>query len=148
MSSADPLSPAVAPAPPADAQDLNALCPADKTVLFGVPAVVYTIPGDMPMDLYIKAQSALMSDDEVEGTNLLHQALTGTLGYYIPEGDERHTQLNRDVRKLGVSTMLKLINSLYRDDDDEEPVTDPPQAVTEPPAETPISPPEPTTTTT
>lgn len=109
-----------APVVPADAQDLNVLCPPDKPVLFGSPAVVYVIPGDMPMDLYIMAQQALMADDEVSGTTLLHQALVGVLGYNIPDTDTEAKQvINRQVRKLGVRTMMDIVNNLYKDDPEE-----------------------------
>lgn len=123
MSTTSPegIAPPVAPSAPPDAQDLNALVSPDKPVLFGRPPIAYTIPGDFPMDLYIMAQQALVTDDEVEGTNLLHQSLKGLLGYYLDPAENESTlrQLDRDVRRLGVRTMLTLINSIYKDDDEE-----------------------------
>lgn len=139
------IQPATAAAAPPDAKDLNVLCPPDKAMLFGSPPIVYTIPGDMPMDLYIMAQSALVNDDEVEATNLLHQSLKGVLGYYLND-EEAIAVLDRQVRKLGVRTILTLINSIYEDetpaDDDGDVVVDPPVA------ETAVPPSASTTTTT
>lgn len=127
---------------PSHHDDLNALVPVDKTVLFGSPPVVYTIPGDMPMDIYLHVQMAILEDtDEIEGTKHLHAALFKLFTYYLPEdGSEDRKKVRADcdlqVKKLGVRTMLKLINHVYSSDEDQAPGDLPADAATPPPSGT------------
>lgn len=139
----------LAPPPPPDAKDLNALVPSDRKALFGQPPVVYVVPGDMPMDIYLKTQLAMVEDDEVKATNLLHEALTDLLGYNLAEGAEGvRAKLDRDVRSLGVRTMMRLLNHIYIDDEDAEQAADAAGEASPQPSDPAPSPPDSTTSTT
>lgn len=97
---------------PVDAKDLNLLVPADKRVLFGKPPIVYVVPGDMPMDVYLLAQSSMINENEVEATRQLHSALVTLLTWNLEDEDEK-TTVTKQVSVLGVRTMMRVLNAVY-----------------------------------
>lgn len=129
-------------APPrVDGKDLNALVPVDKTVFFGKPEPrPFLIPGDMPMDIYLHVQCAMLeSTDEVEGTKHFHAALVKLLTWYDKDEDTQ-SFVTRNVTALGVRTMMKILNGIYEDDDEKA------EDEQSPPVEAPATAPTPTTT--
>lgn len=100
------------------ATDLNALLPPRRKVKFG--DATYEVPGDMPMEVYLRMQAAFGGDDEQEATAQLRQAFIDLLTFYH-EGDVSvRTQVERDLRPVGVRTIILLLNGIYKDADDEE----------------------------
>lgn len=104
-----------------DVNDLNSLVPADKKVALG--SNVYVVPGDMPMEVYLRAQAAFATDDEIESSNLLKHALQDLMLWNVPLGEEGlaiRQQLEASLRSLGVRTMIVLLQGIYSDGDEDE----------------------------
>lgn len=104
-----------------DVVDLNALVPARKKVALG--SRTYEIPGDMPMEVYLRAQASFSSDDEFESTNNIKQAFQDLMLWYVPLGEEGaavRRELDNDIRPLGVRTIMALLGGIYRDGDADE----------------------------
>lgn len=118
-----------------DITDLDVLVPQTKTVLFGGQS--YTLPGDMPMEIFLKvnlagqAKDADGNVDQVKQLDLLIDTISDlfTFEQYDDAGSPRIDQLQIDairthvgttIRRRGVGFALKLMSTIYKADEVEE----------------------------
>lgn len=115
--------------------DLDALVPEDKKVSLG--GSTYTVPGDMPMPIFMKLQRAaqLEEDGAEDVTGVLKDALFELFTVKMPESDTAaREKLDQTLSLLGIKTFLSLFSAIYGDLDDveeEEDPTSPPAAESE-----------------
>lgn len=108
-------------------QDLELLVPVDKTVKFGRPTSrKYVVPGDMPLEPYMHVQVAMLDEtNEVDGTRHLQAALEKLLLWYVDPGDvPQRAEVNKQVSRLGVRSVMKILNTIYEDVDADDPDED------------------------
>lgn len=113
--------------------DLDALVPADKKVT--LKGQVYTVPGDMPMTVFLKMQKAAALDGAEDITDeQLADAMIDPLWelftYQLAaDAVEARAKLRRDLETLGLGTYVKILPSIYgkdaEPDEDEEGPTQP-----------------------
>lgn len=108
--------------------DLDVLVPPDRKVMLG--GRVYTLPGDMPLETYLKVN--LMAQQQEEGVteevlvNHMVDALVDLFVRLMPEGDTR-TEAEGTLRKrflsMGLRTVTTLLNKIYEEEEvDGDPV--------------------------
>src|SRR5215208_1175187 len=101
-------------------KDLDVLAPEEIVAILG--GTSYTLPGDMPMELYLRLQRASGEDvDEADVTRLLRDGIFDLFVYKVAEDDEEARQkLNKTLDSLGVRTFMRLFSEIYKEDEDEE----------------------------
>lgn len=96
--------------------DLDALVPTDKRVTLG--GRVYLIPGDIPMEVFVRINKAglMESEDEAAAIEEMVGALVDLFSWMTigkPNEDAVREEANTALRRLGVGTISKLLNAIY-----------------------------------
>jgi hypothetical protein len=108
-----------------DIIDLDILVPADKKASLG--GKTYTVPGDMPMETYLKVAKVSAAEDsgadEGELLGEMVEALVELFAYKLPDdttdaGKSARDEVRGVLRKLGIRTITQILGKLYGDDDD------------------------------
>ncbi len=114
------------------AVDLDSLVPEDKTVTLA--GVTYMVPGDMPMETYLRVNAAANGQEsgasEIELMQMMKRSVMDLLLWRVDmsneEGQNVAVALEKTLMHLGVRTVTSVLGAIYADDDDEaEPVEDP-----------------------
>jgi hypothetical protein len=100
--------------------DLDALVAATKRVKLG--GKVYDVPGDIPMDVYIKVN--LAGQKEIDGAEedalkLLIDALVDLVSWNAPDAYRQNVrdEVGEAVRRFGVGAITSAIRVIYKDTD-------------------------------
>lgn len=99
-------------------EDLDVLVPEGKAARLG--GIVYELPGDMPMELYLKLQRAGRDEvDEEEATRILYDGIYELFASGIAEDDAgARAKLKVTLDSLGVRMFMKLFSTIYKEDDE------------------------------
>lgn len=126
--------------------DLDALVPDDKKV--ALKGETYTVPGDMPLTIYLKVnRAASRQEDGADQGELLDSMVDAVADLFVwnmaegtPEREQRHAKVRDILMRLGLRTVTQILGKVYPNDDEEE-------AESEPIAADQTDPPTPGTTT-
>lgn len=105
-------------------KDLDVLIPQDKQVT--LKGSVYRLPGDLPMETYLKVNAAAgaQEDGEAEADLMLRMvdALADLFVWNAPDAEKesRRAKVLADLRSLGVRTVTSLLSEIYGDDPEPE----------------------------
>jgi hypothetical protein len=108
-------------------KDLDALVPTDRTVKLG--GVVYTVPGDLPLEIYIRVNKAseLEGVDEQAALDQMVGAMVDLFAWLYSDKPEE-SRIREDVGKVlksrGVRFNTTLLQHVYRDDLEDESASD------------------------
>jgi hypothetical protein len=103
-------------------KDLDALVPDDLEVKLG--GVRYTIPGDLPLEIYIRINKAsdMEVDDEESALSAVNKAMVDLFAW-LYQGKPEEARIREDVTKVlssrGLRWNTRLIQSIYGKDIDE-----------------------------
>lgn len=97
-------------------KDLDALVPTDKKVQLG--GVMYTLPGDLPLEIYLRVNKAseLEKEDEAQALAEAVGALVDLFSYYHigkPEYENVRTAVESVLRKRGIKFNTELLQNVY-----------------------------------
>lgn len=99
-----------------DIKDLDALVPSDKKVSLG--GRLYTVPGDIPMEVFVRVNKAGLLEDEDEAAAI--QEMVGALVDLFswnaigkPSEDDTRASVEKTLRRLGVGTISKMLHAIY-----------------------------------
>lgn len=106
-------------------KDLDALVPEEVTARLG--GKDYTLPGDLPLDIYLRINNAgaLEDDDEQAALDGVVNAMVDLFSYNYqtkPEYEAIRQQVDGVLRKRGVRFNTRLLQAIYGED--KEPETD------------------------
>lgn len=106
-------------------KDLDALVPDEVTARLG--GKDYTLPGDLPLDIYLRINRAgeLEDEDEQAALDGVVNAMVDLFSYNYqtkPEYEAIRTQVDGVLRKRGVRFNTRLLQAIYGED--EETATD------------------------
>lgn len=106
----------------AEVIDLDALVPAGKRIRLG--GREYPIPGDMPLEVYLKIAHASTKEHDNEHEALLElvDAVVSLLAWDSPEVSREAVrgEVEPAIRRLGIRTITNLMNVVYADDEKPE----------------------------
>lgn len=96
--------------------DLDALVASPKKVSLG--GRTYTVPGDIPMEVYVKVNKAEMlgNSDEAESIEVMVDALTDlftAVSEDLPNYEQLREDVNKVLRRSGVRVIFKMLNAIY-----------------------------------
>lgn len=98
-------------------RDLDALVPTDKTVKLG--GVEYTLPGDLPLEIYLRMNKAgsLEDEDDKAALDELVGATVALFTHFEKEGDPTVAATVEEViRSRGVKFLFEMVNNVYKED--------------------------------
>lgn len=100
-------------------KDLDALVPTDREVKLG--GVRYTVPGDLPLEIYIRVNkaSALEDDDEQGALDLMVDAMVDLFCWLYkdkPEEPGIREKVAGVLRSRGVRFNTRLLQNVYAED--------------------------------
>lgn len=104
-------------------KDLDALVPEDLSVILG--GITYTLPGDLPLEIYLRMNKAgeLEDEDETGALDLVVTAMSDLFAWRYkdkPEGDSIRRKVEGVMRSRGVKFNLTMLRELYGDVSDED----------------------------
>lgn len=105
-------------------KDLDALVPTDKDVKLG--GIKYTLPGDLPLEIYIRINKASELEEESEQDALDHMvnAMVDLFAWLYadkPEEDRIREEVGKTLKSRGIKFNTTLLQHIYGQDL-EEPV--------------------------
>lgn len=105
-------------------KDLDALVPEDLEVKLG--GINYTLPGDLPLEIYLRMNKAgeMEDEDETAALDLVVGAMSDLFSWRYkdkPEGDGISRKVEGVLRSRGVKFNLTLLRELYGNVSEEEP---------------------------
>lgn len=103
-------------------KDLDALVPTDTIVKLG--GVKYDLPGDLPLEIYIRINKAsdLEKDDEQAALDVMVDAMVDLFTWLYrdkPEADRIRKDVSSVLRSRGVRFNTRLIQNIYGEDIEE-----------------------------
>lgn len=108
-------------------KDLDALVPTDKDVRLG--GIRYTLPGDLPLEIYIRVNKASELEEESEQDALDHMVnamvdLFAWLYQTKPEEDRIREDVGKTLRSRGIRFNTTLLQNIYGQDLEDPKVED------------------------
>lgn len=110
-------------------KDLDALVPAEKEVKLG--GSKYTLPGDLPLEVYVRVQKASALEDDGDEQAALEE-MVGALTDLFVEGvrgqaieKAAREQVEATLRSRGIRFITSLIRNIYGEDPEPEVEPDP-----------------------
>lgn len=108
--------------------DLDALVPSDKSVKLG--GVVYELPGDLPMEIFLKLNKASEIEEEGDELKALEEMVNTLTDLFVwkQRGTASETEIRENVSKIlgnrGVKFVTQLLKNIYDDEPEVEVVED------------------------
>lgn len=108
-------------------KDLDALVPEDLDAKLG--GVTYTLPGDLPLEIYLRMNKAgeLEDDDEKGALDIVVDAMCALFSWRYqgkPEENVVKAEVEKTLRSRGVKFNLTLLKELYGDIEEDAPVVE------------------------
>lgn len=100
-------------------KDLDALVPEDVRVKLG--GIQYTLPGDLPLEIYIRVNKAseLESEDEEAAVEQVVGAMVDLFAWEYketPEESRIRTDVQKTLKSRGIRFNTRLLQSIYGSD--------------------------------
>lgn len=104
-------------------KDLDALVPTDKEVKLG--GVKYTLPGDLPLEVYVRVNKAasLEGESEQEALDQMVEAMVDLFSWLYrdkPEATRIRKEVKDTLKSRGIRFNTSLIKHIYGEDVDGE----------------------------
>lgn len=99
-------------------RDLDALVPTDKTVKLG--GVEYTLPGDLPLEIYLRMNKAGALEDE-DDKAALDELVGATVSlfthmYNDDVAAQNAATVEKVLRSRGVKFLFEMVSNVYKED--------------------------------
>ncbi len=104
--------------------DLDALVPNDKQVRLG--GVVYDLPGDLPMEIFLKLNRASEIEEDGDELKALEEMVSTLTDLFVwkQRGTTSETEIRQNVHKIlsnrGVKFVTQLLKNIYDDEPEVE----------------------------
>jgi hypothetical protein len=100
-------------------KDLDALVPDDTHVKLG--GVQYTLPGDLPLEIYVRVNKAseLEAEDEEAAVSQVVSAMVDLFAWLYqdkPEESRIRTDVEKTLRSRGIRFNTRLLQNIYGND--------------------------------
>lgn len=97
-------------------KDLDALVPSNKRVQLG--GVQYTLPGDLPLEIYLRVNKAgaLEDIDEQQALDEMIDAMVDLFAFYHkdkPTETETRNRVSAELRRRGIRFNTMLLQNIY-----------------------------------
>lgn len=103
-----------------DIKDLDALVPSDKRVSLG--GRVYTVPGDIPMEVFVRVNKAGLLEDENEA-GAVEEMVGALIDLFTwnskgkPEETVNRKEIEAALRRMGVKTISRILRAVYSEEE-------------------------------